>query len=113
MFGRVRSLKKQRQDFEEFCSAFSNEKIPDSLLLSTYQYFQEWLHDFQFPIRAEDSIARVDGAVDEDLSDAILEIAKRAGCDTPTTKRVAHLEPVRTIADLVRLVALFHPDRNE
>ena len=92
------------QGFDEFVVYFSGEDIPLYKLREVYDYFQNWQSVKDFPVLPTDDLYKVYGICDEDLDDAVIELASRCRVRLPAT--FDGLEPVRTIADVVRLLNL-------
>jgi len=108
-------LKAQRkgENMETFFASFSNTQVDERLLREVYQYFQGATLSKDFPVRYTDNIDKVYGICDDDLDDAILDLANLCGYRTPTTEEVKHLKPIRTIEDLVKLLAMFRADSDQ
>jgi hypothetical protein len=106
---KLQKLKKERpdNDLNTFMRSFEHEGINERLLREVYHYFQHITSGVDFPVLPTDRLYEVFGLCDEDLDDAILEIAERSGCQTPTTEEVKGLPPVRTVEDVVRLLSRF------
>lgn len=94
-------LKRSRigESFETFRSSFSDEQIPEEILLHVYRYFRDWKGGLGFPVRASDSIIGVYGIVDEDFVDMIDHLEAECGSGLPD-----NLTGVTTVGDLVRLL---------
>ena len=88
--------------FEDFVAYFSGEDIPLYKLREVYEYFQNWQSVKNFPVLPTDDLIKVYGIVDEDLDDAVVELANRWRANLPPT--FEGLGPVRTIADIVHLL---------
>ena len=89
------------QGFNEFVAYFSGEDIPLYKLREVYDYFQKLQSVKDFPVLPTDDLYKVYGICDEDVDDAVVELASRCRVTLPAT-----FEPVRTIADVVRLLNL-------
>ena len=92
------------QGFDEFVAYFSGEDIPLYKLREVYDYFQNWQSVKDFPVLPTDDLYKVYGICDEDLDDAVIELASRCHVKLPAT--FDGVEPVRTVADVVRLLNL-------
>jgi hypothetical protein len=92
------------QGFENFAAYFSGENIPADKLCHVYDYFQNWQSVKTFPVLPGDDLYKVYGIVDDDVDDAVVELADRWGAKLPVT--FAGLPPVRIVADVVRLLHL-------
>jgi hypothetical protein len=90
------------QGFETFIAYFSGEDIPRDKLRLVYEYFQSWQFIKNFPVRPSDNLSKVYGIVDDDLDDALIELAARWRAKLPPT--FDGLPPVRTVADVVYLL---------
>src|SRR5215204_564294 len=90
------------QGFDEFIAYFSREGIPRYKLREVYDYFQNWQTVKDFPVLPNDDLYKVYGIYDEDVDDAVIELADRWGAKLPPT--FEGLEPVRTVADIVHLL---------
>jgi len=104
---RERKLARQRsgQGFEEFAIYFSGESIPRDKLREVYDYFQQWQSMKDFPVQPEDGLYEVYGIVDEDVDDAVIELAKKWGVSLPPDAEWASMGTVSTVADIVRLLS--------
>ena len=96
--------------FEDFVAYFSGEDIPLYKLREVYDYFQNWQYVKNFPVLPNDDLYKVYGIVDEDVDDAVIELAERWRVKLPAT--FDGLEPVRTVGDIVRLLKRL-PPKNE
>ena len=90
---------------DQFLDHFSTETIPERILLEVYRYFQNLQTARDFPVHPADDLYKVYGVWNEDLDDAVIELARKCGCKTPTNENVAGINAVQTIEDLVRLLA--------
>ena len=81
--------------FEEFVAYFSGGNIPEENLRHVYSYFQTCQSAKNFPVRPNDDLYQVYGIVDDDLDDAVMEIAERWRAELPA--RFEGLRPVRTV----------------
>ena len=90
------------QGFEDFVVYFSGEDIPRDKLRHVYDYFQNWQSTKDFPVYPNDDLYKVYGIVDDDVDDAVIEMAGRWRAKLPAT--FEGLRPIRTIADVVYLL---------
>lgn len=67
-----------------------------------YNYFQSWQSVKEFPVDPNDDLCKVYGIVDDDVDDAVIELASGWRAKLPST--FEGLQPVRTVADVVRLL---------
>lgn len=102
-----KKLKKERQgeNFTTFMNYFSEEEISENICFQVYRYLQNSdikLHNF--PIRPIDALGTVYGICEEDLDEAVLEIARNCGCQISNINNIREMKPVRTVEDLVRFL---------
>jgi len=88
--------------FEDFVAHFSRERIPADNLRHVYDYFRNWQSAKNFPVHPNDDLYQVYGIVDDDLDDAMIEMAERWRAKLPA--EFDGLRPVRTVADVVHLL---------
>jgi hypothetical protein len=71
-------LKRSRkgQDRQGFVRYFVVEGIPEALAIEVYRYLQKLQMVKGFPVNPEDNLEEVYGLQDEDLTEAIVEIAQ-------------------------------------
>jgi hypothetical protein len=76
-------LKRSRkgQDRQSFVRYFVVEGIPEALTIEVYRYLQKLQMVKGFPVSPEDNLEQIYGLQDEDLTEAIVEIAQI--CRTP------------------------------
>jgi hypothetical protein len=89
-----------------FARSFNLRGTDPWIIRATYEELLKYMKDIAdpFPLKAEDRLQE-DLEIDlEDLADIIIDIADRAGYDLSNVKR-CHTEKVKTVGDLVRLVA--------
>ena len=96
------------QGFEDFTAYFSGEDIPRDKLRHIYDYFQSWQSAKDFPVQPNDNLYKVYGIVDDDVDDAVIEMAGRWRAKLPAT--FEGLRPVRTVADVVHLLHQLPPE---
>lgn len=97
-------LKQERagESFETFTRSFGGEAIPEQVLAQVYAFFQDWKGDPAFPVRADDSIPRIYGVVNEDFWDMVNELSRT--CGSPVSQP-SEAQAVETVRDLVHLLA--------
>ena len=103
---RAKKLAQSRRGtgFENFAAYFWAEQIPRDKLRVVYDYLQDWQQPVKdFPVHATDDLYQVYGICDGDLDDAVLELAEKWRVVLPA--RFEGVDPVRTVADLVYLLA--------
>jgi hypothetical protein len=107
---RERKLAESRrgQGFDDFSGYFSGENIPRNKLHHVYDFFQSWQSVKNFPVRPSDDLYKVYGIVDDDVDDAVIELADRWCAKLPPT--FEGLRPVRTVADVVHLLNQLPPE---
>lgn len=94
--------------FDDFVAYFSDEDIPLYKLREVYEYFQNWQSVKNFPVLPADDLYEVYGMYDETVDDAVIELADRWRAKLPAT--FEGLRPVRTVADVVRLLQRLPPE---
>jgi len=97
------------QGLQDFTVYFSGKDIPEDKLRLVYDYFQEWQSVKNFPVLPNDDLSKVYGIVDDDVDDAVIELADRWGATLPVT--FDGLQPVRTVADVVHLLNKLPQDK--
>lgn len=107
---RDRKIAKKRSGlgFNDFVGYFSGEDIPLYNLRGVYSYFQNWQSVKDFPVSPADDLYKVYGIYDEDVDDAVIELANRWRVKLPPT--FEGLRPVRTVADVVHLLNRLPPE---
>lgn len=99
--------RKRKEDKKEnFLIYFVDKGISEPLVLSVYQYLQNWMSLSDFPVRPKDNIADVYGIVDEDLDDLIIEVAEINNFEIPANTNYWQ-EPVITVEDLILFIVSF------
>jgi len=96
---------------DDFVAFFSGEEIPRRTLVEVYKYFQSLQSVKDFQVHPTDNLYKVYGVWNEDLDDAVLELAKRCGSKTPVTEDLQNMPAVRTVADIVRLLSRLPPEK--
>ena len=101
---RVHKIARMRsgQGFNEFVAYFSGEDIPLYKQREVYDYFQDWQGIENFPVHPSDNLIEVYGIYNEDLDEAVIELANRWRAKLPPT--FEGLGPVLTVADVVHLL---------
>ena len=84
---------------------FQTESFPRDKLREVYDYFQSWQSVKNFPVDPNDDLYEVYGICDEDLDDAVFELAARWRKKSPADFDLEGHPPIRTVADLVRLLS--------
>jgi hypothetical protein len=97
--------------FDDFAAYFSAEQIPQDKLRVVYEYLQDWQSVKDFPVHATDDLYKVYGICDEDLDDAVVELAAKWSVVLPAD--VGGIAPLHTVADLVHLLARLPYGRND
>jgi hypothetical protein len=93
------------QDRSTFIRYFVVEGVPEAVSVAVYRYFQklQWVNNF--PVSPEDNIEQVYGLQDEDLTEAIVEIAQSCRYPIPPESSPIWSQAyIFTIEDLVRFV---------
>jgi hypothetical protein len=107
-------LKRDRrgQDRDSFVRYFVVEGIPEAVSVAVYRYFQKLQMVKNFPVSPEDNIEQVYGLQDEDLTEAIVDIAQICRFPVPPdTSPIWNQAYIFSVEDLVRFVAsLGEPD---
>lgn len=101
---RERVLIKERQGYarEDFVAELAGRNVPENISQAAFDYFQgTWTLTKTMPVKPDDNISDVFGLVDEDLEDAILDVAELAGCRKPEKEDFhTYPTPVNTLGDL-------------
>jgi hypothetical protein len=102
---RAKRLARKRRGigFDDFAVYFSSEQIPRDKLFAAYEYLQGWQSVKDFPVLATDDLCKVYGICEEDVDDAVIDLADKWRVALPAD--FAGAGPVNTVADLVRLLA--------
>lgn len=110
---RAKKLAKIRKgiDFDDFVAYFSGEQIPRDKLFAVYEYLQKWQSVADFPVLATDDLCKVYGMCEEDLDYAAIDLAEKWHVVLPADFEA--VEPVNTVADLVRLLAALPYGRDD
>jgi hypothetical protein len=96
------------QGFGDFTAYFSGEDMSLDKLRLVYDYFQSWQYVKDFPVHPDDDLSKVYGIVDDDVDDTVIELAAGWRAKLPAT--FEGLGPVRTVADVVRLLHRLPPE---
>jgi hypothetical protein len=105
-----KKLKEERQgeNFTTFMNYFSEEEISENICFQVYRYLQNSDIRFNdFPVHPTDDLGKIYGICEEDLDEAVLEIAKNCECQISNINNNRELNPVRTVEDLVRFLMSF------
>lgn len=89
----------KRRTGESICSfarSFDRRVIDPWIIRGVYEEFSD-----SYPIRADDSLAKDLGVVDEDLDDSIVVIAERIGRSLGDTASNPMFDKLSTVGDLV------------
>jgi hypothetical protein len=100
--------KRQGQDRASFVRYFVVEGIAEGIAIEVYRYFQKLMLVKNFPVSPEDNLEHWYGLQDEDLTEAILELARL--CRLPIPPENSPLwsrSYLFTVEDLVRFIAAF------
>jgi hypothetical protein len=100
-------LKRSRkgQDRQSFVRYFIVEGIPEPIVIEVYRYLQKQQMVKGFPVNPEDNLEEVYGLQDEDLSDAIVEIAQTCRVPVPPDNAPVWSQAhIFSVEDLVRFV---------
>ena len=89
--------------FDDFAAYFAGEQIPRDKLFAVYEYLQGWQSVKDFPVLATDDLCKVYGLCEEDVDDAAIDLAEKWRVVMPAD--FEGVDPVHTVADLVRLLA--------
>ena len=110
---RAKRLARSRRGsgFDDFVAYFSGEQIPRDKLYVVYEYLQDWQSVKDFPVYATDDLSKVYGICDEDLDDAVVDLAAKWRVVLPDN--FGETAPLHTVADLVHLLARLPYGRND
>lgn len=97
--------------FDDFVGYFSAEQIPQDKLRVVYDYLQDWQSVKDFPVQATDDLYKVYGICEEDLDDAVVDLAAKWRVVLPAD--FGEIAPVHTVADLVHVLARLPYGRND
>ena len=102
---RVKRLAKTRRGmgFDDFLAYFAGEQIPRDKLFVVFEYLQEWQSVKDFPVHPTDDLCKVYGMCEEDIDDAVIELAEKWRVLLPA--EFEGIDPIHTVAELVRLLA--------
>jgi hypothetical protein len=95
---------RSRYCLDDFLDHFSKDEIPKHMLVEVYRYFQSLRGAKDLAVRPDDDLYQVYGVWNEDLDDAIIELARKCRCKAPTNAAVTGVPPVRSVEDIVRLL---------
>jgi hypothetical protein len=96
---RDRRLRRQRHGYtgHQFEEYFAAKGFPRDIARSVYDFFERWMSGI--PVVPQDDFARVLQIGEEDLDEALEELARR--CASYRIPNGARLPPLRTMEDLV------------
>ena len=97
--------------FDDFVAYFSADRIPRDKLFVVYEYLQRWMSVEDFPVHATDDLCKVYGICEEDVDDAVIDLAAKWRVVLPAD--FEGVGPVHTVAELVRLLAQFPYGRDD
>jgi hypothetical protein len=100
-------LKRSRkgQDRQSFVRYFIVEGIPEPIAIEVYRYLQKQQMVKGFPVNPEDNLEEVYGLQDEDLSEAIVELAQICRVPVPPDNDPVWSQAhIFSVEDLVRFV---------
>lgn len=100
-------LKQSRkgQDRQSFVRYFIVEGIPEALVIEVYRYLQKLQWVKGFPVSPEDDMEQVYGLQDEDLTEAIVEIAKICRVPIPpANSSLWNQAHIFSVEDLIRFI---------
>jgi hypothetical protein len=102
---RAKRLARQRSGigFDDFVAYFSADQIPRDKLFAVYEHLRGWMSVEDFPVHATDDLCKVYGICEEDIDDAVIDLARKWRVVLPVDFEV--VSPVNTVAELVRLLA--------
>lgn len=103
-------LKRNRrgQDRQSFVRYFVVEGIPEALVIEVYRYLQKLQMVKKFPVSPEDNLQQIYGLQDEDLTEAIVEIAKVCRTPLPPENSPVWIQAyIFSVEDLVRFIDSF------
>jgi hypothetical protein len=86
----------------EFCAAFHEEAVPESLVGAVYDHYSSFALGRHVSISPDDSFESLQVGQD-DVDDDLSRLLKKLALERPSSLKLAELsEPVRTIGDMVR-----------
>lgn len=100
-------LKRDRrgQDRQSFVRYFIVEGIPEALVIEVYRYLQKLQLVRGFPVSPADNMAQVYGLQDEDLTEAIVEIAQICRVPIPPENSPLWSQAhIFSVEDLIRFI---------
>jgi len=75
--------------------------VDEDIAMAVFHFLKQWRPKHTF--RASDDLSRVYGIVDDDLDDAVLELARETGYRRPLSGKLG-VKPVRSASDLAELL---------
>ena len=108
---RQRRRGRERADdgMDAFLTSLSALEVSPLIGREVYTYFQKEAIVKNLRLRPEDDLYQVFGIVEEDLDDAVVELARRCGRKDPTTDSLRGLGTVRSVGDLARIISKLPP----
>lgn len=100
-------LKRSRkgQNRQSFVRYFVVEGIPEALVIEVYRYLQKLQMVKGFPVSPEDDMQHVYGLQDEDLTEAIIEIAQICRVPVPPENSPLWTQAhIFSVEDLIRFI---------
>jgi hypothetical protein len=100
-------LKRSRkgQDRQGFVRYFVVEGIPEAVTIEVYRYLQKLQMVKGFPVSPEDNLEQVYGLQDEDLTEAIVEIAQICRVPIPPDNAPIWSQAhIFSVEDLIRFI---------
>jgi hypothetical protein len=92
------------EGFPEFSAHFAGSDVPEDVQRKVLEFAQQnWYGIPNFPVRATDALGDLP-IDDEDLEDAIIELARACGKEKPMLN-VWKGQPILTVGDLARSIA--------
>jgi hypothetical protein len=100
-------LKRSRkgQDRQGFLRYFVVEGIPEAIAIEVYRYLQKLQLVKGFPVNPEDNLEEIYGLQDEDLTEAIVEIAQICRAPIPPDgSPIWNQAHIYSVEDLIRFI---------
>ncbi len=99
------SKSRPKEEFGAFEHCVAQKGLDYNISIAAFRYFQQNA-DFPFSISLNDDVSRTFGMIDEDLDDAIKEIAEMSGRFSPKNVE-AYPIVVASVEDVIRLISRF------
>lgn len=90
--------------------AMSCQGVDHDISKAVYHFLKHWRPKHY--VSADDDLARIYGIVDDDLDDAVLELARRTGSNRPLSGRIG-TKPVQSARDLAELIHYLRDNRRD